>query len=134
MNQDEWKEVERALQITYHSVKLNIDGYNITLRLERESAFKNKIVIYVNGTFEFKWLFKDCEERKRFTNKRTKSRFKKSDLTYGEKVSKKQEKLNEEFLKSEENKYYYYSPYWTSFNSLKRHLIANNEKIELIEC
>lgn len=134
MTKDEWKEVERALELTFNSVKLNVDGYNITLILERETAFKNRISVYIDGTFKMKWLFEDCEQRKRFTNKRTKSLVRKSTLNNGKKVSKRQEKLNEEFLKSESNKYHYYLPYWYNFNSLKKHLIANNENIELIEC
>lgn len=134
MTKGEWKEVERALELTFNSVKLNVDGYNITLILERETAFKNRISVYIDGTFKMKWLFEDCEQRKRFTNKRTKSLVRKSTLNNGKKVSKRQEKLNEEFLKSESNKYHYYLPYWYNFNSLKKHLIANNENIELIEC
>lgn len=134
MTKDEWKQVEDALWITYHSVKLKIDGYNITLILERETTFKNRIVVYVNGTRNMKWIMDDCEERRRFANKVTKSLLKKKDLTKGKKISKREEKNNDEFLKSDFNKYHYYLPYWYSFGSLKRHFIANNEKIELIGC
>lgn len=52
MTSQEWKEVEKALQSLYSLVKLNCDGYEITLCLNRITQFKNAIVIYVNGVIK----------------------------------------------------------------------------------
>ena len=109
-------------------VKLKIDGYVVQLTLEQVSQFKNAIVVYVNDKIKGEWSMKDCEERRRFFSCVRKSIVKKSDLkAFGKKVSKKQEQAIKE-------KYSYneYSFVWTNFNKMKKHFIANNNDIELL--
>ncbi len=134
MTKEDWEMVRKTLELQYCEVELKIDDYNVTLRLERENAFKNVIVIYVDGKFKAEWLTKDCDIRSRFANKKTSSLYSKKDFMRGKKVTKKEEKIIENFLKENNKQFNYYTPYWTSFNSLKRHLIKNNENITLIEC
>ncbi len=133
MSENDWEEVRKALQITYYSVELKIDGYNVSLVLERVSAFKNVILVYIDGKFKSEWLSDDCEIRRRFANKKTKALFTKKGLAKGEKLTKKREKEIDRFLKEHQDvKYEYFVPYWTNFNSLKKHLIKHNENIERV--
>lgn len=130
MTKEEWKRCQEALKSFYSIVKLNVDGYEVGLRLERVDTYRNKIMVYVNGGFKGKWLIEDCEERRRFLRKMEKSLItakQKKDLN---KLPKKFRKEHEELFN---RSYVYYEPYWTSFNSLKKHLINENESIELLE-
>lgn len=106
-----------------NTVKLEIDGYEVTLVLMRIGTYKNAIGIFVNGVFEGKWLVEDCEERKRFIQKRERSLYKQSE------VKKLPKKMQREMLSK---KYEYYRSHWSSFGTLKKHLTENNESIELI--
>lgn len=128
MTNNEWKQVEDDLKSPYKFVKLLCDGYELTLCLQRISVYKNVIAFYVNGVFKGEWLAKDCEERKRFFRKGHKSILTAKEKAEFKKLSKKkQAEWRERFF------YDTYTPYWTSFRSLKKHLIENNKVIELIE-
>lgn len=125
MTKEEWESVERKLCYPGDGVHLKIDGYNVTLRV---MIYKMKMVIaiYVNGYIKCEWLIKDCDIRRRFYQ-----RSKHSLLTAAEKkkLARKSKSVQKEV--QEWATYYSFSPYWTSFRSLKRHLIKNNTSIEL---
>lgn len=130
MTKEEWSQVEAALKDFFSLVKLKIDEYEVSLRLERIDTYSNRIGVYVNGEFKGKWLMEDCEERRRFLRKREKSVMTVKQRKDLEKLPKKFRKEYEEMLN---RSYVYYEPWWTSFNSLKKHLIKENESIELIK-
>ena len=44
MTKEEWKQAEEALTHFFHPVELKVDGYDITLILERVSVYQNKIM------------------------------------------------------------------------------------------
>ena len=126
MTKQEWQRVQKALMDINNKVVLNIDGYEVTVVLVRVSTMKNAIAIYVNGHFKGKWLIEDCDERRRFVQKRTKSLYTSKELIkIG--IHKKEHK---NYLKQ---KYQYYKTHWESFGGLRGHLIRNNESIELVE-
>lgn len=129
MTKEEWKEVEERLKRLMDIVELQCDGYKVSLVLKRESQFKNSIMVYVNGVFKGEWMEKDCEESRRFLRKVTKSLMSQKQRKEYKKFPKRLQKQ----LKWDERKYSYYVPTWTSFNSLKRHLIKENSSIELIK-
>ncbi|TEB10024.1 hypothetical protein Pmgp_02719 [Pelotomaculum propionicicum] len=113
----------------YYSARC--DGYEVTLRLGRISQFKNAILVYINGEVRGEWLLKDCEERRRFFQPVKRSVLSRKTCSGLRKISKKlRQKAG---LPDPDAKYTYYCPYWTSFKSLKRHLIKNNDSIELIK-
>jgi hypothetical protein len=130
MTPQDWKEVEERLQSFYDIVELNCDGYIVSLILKRITAYRNAIMIYVNGAFEGRWLAEDCEERRRFIQARQRyfHSQKERDLLkkYLERWCKDSKLLDPDA------KYTYYSSCWTSFGALKRHLIQNNKEIKLI--
>lgn len=129
MTSEEWLLAEKSTLYSYDGCKLMIDGYGVELRLEPETLYKKHIAVYVNGKIEGKWLFDDCEERRRFFQPRTRTISKnKAQKELFKRLSKKQQSIW-----NEKSKYTYYWPYWGNFASLKRHLIANNKSIELVE-
>ena len=128
MTVEDWKEVETRLSIPYSSVKLRIDGYDVTIGHAMEKPLKYCLVIYIDGIFKTKWVLEDCEIRRRFCSKHTKNL-----LTAKEKkaLMRQRKALREQIMK--DMTFEWYSPYWSSFRSLKSHLIKNNKSIELVE-
>lgn len=127
LSPQDWKGIEERLKFLESPVKLNCDGYEITLVLQRISQFSNAIMVYVNGKFNGKWLMDDCEERRRFCQAR-----KRSLLDSKQKAAIKRWPKKDRLAMVARAKYISYSPHWTSFRSLKNHLIKNNKSIELI--
>lgn len=124
MNKYDWKRVEEALKSFHNVAELRVDGYKLSLHLEQISTYKNAIMIYVEDVFKVEW-FNECEERRRFFRVEREN-FLTAKTIKG--LSKKRQKeLKEKYA------YDYYTPIWTSFAALRRHLIANNESIELME-
>lgn len=130
MNPQEWKEVEKSLEDLWSLVKLKCDGYEVAFALRRISQMKNGILVFVNGGFKGKWLLEDCEERRRFLCPLKKSVYSKKQQEGLKKFSKRLRK--KVGLPDPDVKYTCYYPYWTSFRSLKSHLIKNNKSIELV--
>lgn len=125
---DEWAQINKRLKVLYSSVFLRVDGYTVTLRLGQVSQFRNAIGVWVNGWFKGEWLINNTDEARRFYPLRSKDVCtpavkKRLVKAFG----KKQAATLGAFKKIE-----HYETYWTSFTALKRHLIANNEHIELI--
>lgn len=127
MTKEEWESVERKLCYPGAGVRLKIDGYNVTLQVMRDKM-KMVIAIYVNGYIKGEWLMEDSDIRRKFYRCS-----KHSLLTAAEKkkLARKSKSVQKEV--QERATYYSFSAYWNSFRSLKRHLIKNNESIELCE-
>ena len=130
MTKEEWKGVENALSQFFHPVKLSVDGYDITLILERVGIYQNKIMVYIGGQFRGKWLAEDCEERRRFMQEQKHSILSRKEKARFEKMSKRMQK---ELQEKYPMQYSTFTPQWSSFRALKKHFCANNQKIELIE-
>lgn len=128
MKPEDWKEVESRLSIPYSSVKLKVDGYNVKIGHALEKPLKYCLVVYIDGKFKMEWALNDCDIRRRFCNRHTKS-----ILTAKEKKALKRERkaFREKIIK--DSTYEWYEPYWSSFRSLKSHLIKNNKSIEIVE-
>lgn len=128
MTNEEWKKVEEDLKIPFNRVRLNCDGYKLSLALMRISTYQMGICPYIDGKIKGEWLLNDCEERRRFFNKCERSVLTaKGKKGYAKLPKKRQKELHEKYF------YDVYKPFWTSFRKLKKHLIENNESIELIE-
>jgi len=129
MTPEEWKEVEARLSLPYsRPVKLKVDGYDVTIGHAQKKPLKYCLAIYIDGVFKFDWLFEDCEIRRRFCARHTKSL-----LTPKEKkaLKRKSKSFQDEIKKK--SSYEWYEPYWNTFRSLKLHLIKNNKSIEIEE-
>lgn len=128
MSNEDWEKAEKMLSVPFGSVKMKIDGYNVTFSCVPEKPLKYMIVVYIDGTFKIKWAIEDCDIRRRFCFKS-----KSSLLTAKQKKALKREKkaIREEVEK--QMTIYTYSPCFNSFRVLKSQLIHNNESIELME-
>lgn len=130
MTKEEWKQVEAALGWPYGTAKLHIDGFEVALGLARAAPLKYVITSYINGHFKGDWLITDCEERRRFLR----------PVTLHLYTPKKRAELLKRFGKRRLKEWGIdldrtstcYRWDWTSFAALRRHLVANNERIELI--
>lgn len=131
MTKDEWKQVEEALKGFFSPAYINADGYEVTLILERVGPYKNMIMVYIGGQFKGEWLGSDCEERRRFMQKKVRSLLTPKQKADYKKLPKRlQKELSERYHNMN---YETYSPQWSSFGSLKKHLIANNQNIALVK-
>lgn len=127
MTKEQWQEVEKSLMHLYEPVKLICDGYNLTLRLTR-NKMQLVIAFYVNGRMTPEWMDQDCEERRRFFRPAKHSVWTASQKAQIAKMSKKQLKR----LNIDPGKHVvFHYPWWTSFKSLKAHLVKFNTSIEL---
>ena len=118
MTKEEWKKVDIALTSVFAPpVNLKIDGYKVSLSLTQKTRFQDE--------FRGKWLMEDCEERRRFCCCKRQSIVTEKDCKlYGARSKKAKQELKEKFG------YDVYLPYWTNFEKMKKHFIANNENIE----
>lgn len=66
MSNEDWKKAEKMLSVPFGSVKMKIDGYNVTFSCIPEKPLKYVIAVYIDGTFKMKWATEDCEIRRRF--------------------------------------------------------------------
>lgn len=131
MTKDEWKQVEEAVKSFFSPVYMIADGYEVTLILERVGPYKNMIMVYIGGQFKGEWLGNDCEERRRFMQKRVRSLLTPKQKADYKKLPKRlQKELSEKYHSMN---YETYSPQWSSFGALKKHLIANNQNIALVK-
>lgn len=129
MTSEDWKQVEKDLKIVnLYTVKLLIDGYEVSLQLRQISQFRNAIMVYVNGVFRGKWLAEDCEERRRFFP------CKKRCVTNTNELKKMGIRSKKEIQKYKESATYnQYSSGWTNFKAMKKHFETNNKSIEILE-
>ena len=131
MSKGDWAKVEQDLSFPFGSVKLNCDGYLLSLLVCQSKPLKQVILFYVNGRFEGTFLTQDCEERRRFARPQKIALWKPSEkarLTKGftkRVLAKHFSDINKTFT--------HYDWTWPSFAPLKRHLIANNKVISLVE-
>ncbi|MCK9420238.1 MAG: hypothetical protein M0R70_12750 [Nitrospirae bacterium] len=123
LTKEQWAELEKKLNYPWDSAKLLIDGYNITLIVHFLKALRMEICVYVDGYLKVEYVTHDCEERRRFYRATIRDIMPVKMRKQSEKIRKK--------LGLEPTTYTTYSWGWTSFAALRRHLIKNNESIEL---
>lgn len=129
MTKDEWDQVEKAVESQFCVTNLTVDGYSLKLILERIGRYELGIAVYIDGEIRGEWIMKDCEERRRFYRRSTRSVLNKKEKDMLKKMSKKR---RDEFAKEYNTTYDVYYPYWQSFRALKKHLIDNNNDIQLV--
>ena len=127
----QWDQIEKKLGSLYNRVTLRCDGYKVSLGLRQISTYKNAITVYVDGNLKGAWLLSknDSEERRRFFPLYKKSIRTQKEQRRAIRIFGKNEASDRGYFKQFEHT----QPYWSSFRSLKRHFIANNKSIELID-
>lgn len=127
LSTDDWKKIEEKLSGAYGGVKLMIDGFAVILQVQRIGPRKYVIAVFVNGRFWGKWLSKDCDERRKFFDKKLKHVFSKKEREAERKFNKRYPRFGKS---NPDLAFEYWVPWWTSFPRLKAHLLKNNENIE----
>ncbi|MEM5789267.1 MAG: hypothetical protein AAGU11_18290 [Syntrophobacteraceae bacterium] len=141
MTKEDWAEVEKSLAWTWASVKLDCDGYKLSIYRRRYNSMRDCLLVYVDGVWKGEWTAEDCEERRRFAYRNTRFLHSRKDRKEMKerraKMSKRELKMFHDIVK--ESKWHdpdatfsYYSPIWMSFKKLKAHLVKNNKEIRLI--
>ena len=132
MTATDWEKVENKLSYPFGGVKLRIDGHDINIMVEKEGSksLKYVLTVYVDGYIKGKWLTNDCEIRRKYYCKRTKSLLTK-DFRKSPVFKRMKKNEQEEWIKK--YTYEYYSPYFSSFKTLKAHFTKNNDSIELVD-
>lgn len=111
---------------------LRCDGYEITLQVERFKGFKYRVMTYVNGTFEGKWIHSDSKApesrylRALVRPTITKAFRLKLEKAIGKRAVAKEPRYN--------GTYTMYLPDWSSGRAAINHLCKVSESIELITC
>lgn len=126
MTNEEWKLIENKLQYHAEVVRLIIDGYKISITQVPVKPMRYELGILVDGKFQMKNCLEDCDIRRRFCQPHKKSLLSAKGKAA---LKRKSKAFQEEVAKKLE--YYWYSPTWSSFRSMKSHLIKNNISIEL---
>ena len=131
MDKKDWDKAKERLYLPLGRVNLVADGYLVTLqKVPVGDMFHNGIEVFVNGKFEGKWLFEDCEERRRFIAQKTVPLMNRKQIAEYNKAPKKVRCVLKELR---EAKTVVYDVYWTNWNALVKHFEANNRDIHLVE-
>lgn len=124
MTKEQWAAVEqKILNHPYTSVKIRADGHVLSV-IMLQNKMRLLIVVYVDGKLDYNWLLEDCEIRRKFFQQRKRSLLTRKDR---ERLKREKKSIREEI--TAQATYYSYSPYWTSFTALRRHLEKNCESI-----
>lgn len=134
MTPEEWTKVEDRLRGAYGSVELLVDGFEIYLARE---VSKNMIhtTIYVNGSIKGVDIGVDeTEINRRFYRPNARYALKMRRGKNREKELRKFKRLGwKDFVAMYQRRVTIHWPWWNNFNSMKKHLIKNNESIELVK-
>jgi hypothetical protein len=134
MTEQDWERVEKELSAPLGRISLQCDEYLVTLRIVMTKPLKFAILPFVNGEFNAGWSFRECEERRRFECRTEKYLYKSQQRAAFKRFNRQAQKAGCSDLRfpDVDKKHSSYTPFWTDFKKLKRHLIANNSIINLI--
>ncbi len=133
MTPAQWKALQGQLNHPYGFAQLMVDGYKITLQVERKSAksMKYEIALYINGKIDFMHGKDDCEERRRFWRKTVRRVFspaKKASILQG---FGKRDAARLTKQMNLDRTFDFYVPWFSTFASLKTQLTKNNQDIQI---
>lgn len=135
MEQNDWDDLEHQMSQPYGRMSLQCDQFQVSLVQVTDSRSRKwSTQVYVDGVQKGAWWFADDngepkhEEARRFLRRVSKSLFSEAEVALHRKAFGKRsaDKLAEKRFVSFECS-------WTSFRSLKKHLLANNPTILRIE-
>lgn len=134
MQQEDWDALKEQMASPYGSMQLKCDQFELALQQAVDSKSRKWVTaVYVDGVFKGAWTAAtkegeaEHEEARRFLRKASKAVFRAKEIEEYRKAFGKR-RAAEVAAK----RHVYFWPYWSSFNSLKKHLLANNTSIERI--
>lgn len=134
MQQQDWDDLKAQMARPYGNMKLKCDQFELSLVQAVDAKSRKWLTtVYVDGFFKGAWCNASKEgepqheEARRFLRKVVRRLHSAKDISEYQKVFGKREAK-----KLEAKVYVYFTPEWSSFNSLKKHLVANNTSIERV--
>ena len=124
LTNEQWKEIERQVVVLGQTVALAIDGFKVKMMMTPIDRYRNGIALFVVGTLNGPKTLTTAEKHRRFWQPHRKSVLPTTPMPGYKKAAWKKYR--------DEHSYTVYYPYWTSFRSMRRHLVTNNESIRLI--
>lgn len=127
MTKEEWTKIEDWWGIGSSTIKMKIDGHDITLfnSIDKDKMIVD-VVIYVDGYIKGECSKVGNEIGDRFWN-RVKKRL------YSPKELKERAKAYGKRSKEAQQKYFEYNlPAWRFFNAFKKHITSHNKAISLV--
>lgn len=133
MTQEDWDALKAQMERPWGSMALQCDQFVLALQQGVDSKAKSwSTNVYVGGVFKGEWMRADKgeaihEESRRFLRKVSRAFHSKKKVDEWRKIFGKREAA-----KYAAERFVYFDPSWKSFNSLKKHLLANNTSITRI--
>lgn len=127
MTKDDWDKVKEIWSSPYSFIKLECDGYLVSLH---PLIYKLKLIhqVYINEWIKGEWMNGECEEGRRFYRVQEKFLY----------SAKERANAKRHLSKAAYKRYNYDRKYkshhadWTSFAAFKKHIEANNKEISLV--
>ncbi len=134
MTKEEWKYVEDQMHPFGRNVKLKCDDIEIALNVRASAKLSYSICVYVKQDYgKFVLKGNELEEIQKKVWNAKKSYLYKAKTRQEVKASRKLSKMYKEHKMDIDKSFYVYSPFFSSFKTLKNTLIKNNKSIELME-
>ena len=134
MQQQDWDDLKAQMASPYGQMKLKCGQFELALVQAVDSKSRKwATTVYVDGVFKGLWCNASKEgepqheETRRFLRRVVRRLHSAKEISEYQKVFGKREAK-----KLEAKVYVYFLPEWSSFNSLRKHLLANNPSIERI--
>ncbi len=134
MQQHDWDDLKQQMASPYGYMKLKCDQYEVTLEQRVDSKGRKwETWIFVDGVIKGEWCKPDengnpmFEETRRFLRKSSKAYFRAKEVEQYRKAFGKRRAAE-----IAAKRHIWFNADWNSFNSLKKHLLANNTSIERI--
>lgn len=132
ITKEEWSRIENVLTGAFGRVELLIDGFNVTLNIERVRNLKYGIMTYVNGEFRGAWMMEDSEIGAKFYRPNTrfinnsKLRAELIKIWGGKRCPKHRlEEINKKIT--------LHDPVWNCAKKMRCHLVKHNTDISIIK-
>lgn len=127
MTKEEWAKIADWWGTGLGSVKMSIDGHEISLynNIDKKKMVV-EVVIYVDGYIKGEYSTAGNEIGDRFWNRVKKPLYSPKELKERAKIWGKRSK------EAQQKHFEYNCPYWRSFSSFKKHITTHNTKINLI--
>lgn len=133
MTQEDWDALKAQMESPYGSMRLQCDQFELYLVQHVSPKKKSwQTIVYVDGFIRGQWYSAEDgqpkhEEARRFLRKVSSALHSKTDIEFYRKIYGKREAD-----KAAAKRYVSFDTSWKSFNSLKKHLLANNTSITRI--
>jgi hypothetical protein len=133
MTPAQWKDLQAQLNTPYGYAKLMVDGFVLTVQVERTSskAIKYELVVYVNGQIKWSQGKDDRDERRRFWRKTVRRVYSVARIETMLKGLGKRDAARFRKSMDLDRTFDFYVPYFSTFASLKAQLVKNNASVEL---